>query len=496
MNQILTYFAPKFDFMEKQEYGKRFYTKCRAFHNENKSEFLKSNPATTHFLFDKGIFKIPDLYMEQFYSVYAESLEIGEKNFIHEQRSDPFFPFYLDLDFLLLSAPTITDYINWTNSIYEIIWKWVQPKKREKYMFCIVAASGATQLTNGQYKAGLHIHFPFLIIDSNYAIDMVGDLKEKLIPAKPDQFVYSWAEKVLDEQVYTTPTGKPRGLRMIGSRKTQDCITCKQKGNHKSCTRCEGTGKMDLGRPYWPIFILSHKNNNIQFRDWKFLDYVRHCSVRCLPEIEIPINNFFKVYRRQRTTTNIIGTTSSAKAQIDDGVLLNSDVDWVDVSEVDKSFIVIHDFFTKQSKNQFSESDKHFYLGKKLEVNLKIKYNTKSNIYCVFTNSRKCPNLVSGEHNNVCIYFIISRSGISIKCLCRCETTTNRVNGSCKNWKGLFFKIPIELSCLFVEKQVGLKFVWKHEYWKDPEKSKLYLSYLSKLFCQEHLELQQLLHKK
>lgn len=493
---MFTEIPDKFSFMTTQEFGQRgFNTLPRKWYYECKANFEKQTTINSHFLFDGGLFKIPEEYNETFYKLYATSLENSERNFIHEQRSDPFFPFYLDLDFL--TKYPINDYNckNIVTTIVTELQKWVFVQKRNERMLFIVAGSSPVEKPVGEeiyYKFGLHIHFPFLLVPADYARDMVLFLQEnvaKKIPIESIESSKPWTD-IIDSQVHTTSTGKPRGLRMIGSRKAEMCQTCKQKGDSKNCTVCDGTQKQDMGRPYWPMFIGNLSTNTSlpdrlkDINNWTILDLVRHCSVKKLPEIKIP-DRLFDVYNRRYNShpgsRQVKTFTSAPSANVNVNTNLLIGEDWINIDEDDERYKVVFKYFTTSTRDSVANWE-HFYLGTKAKARIKLSYLPPGDLYTVFTNCKRCPNLIEGEHSSVCIYFRITPDNIMLKCMCKCDTVKNRkYKVTCSKWHGLKINsIPEKMKILFphkMEDKDELGFKWRHEYSKDPEKLQLYINY-------------------
>lgn len=158
---------------------------------------------------------------------------------------------------------------------------------------CVLCASAAKQLAAADggasagggalWKSGAHLTFTHVFLDAAQALAaraaIVRELQGAFGPRLPPS--NSWADAV-DEAVYAN-----NGLRMVGNRKIERCPVChgasaarpppvgSKRGRGGSsgraagegvgedgpplapfCECCGGKGKVDGGRPYWPLLVL------------------------------------------------------------------------------------------------------------------------------------------------------------------------------------------------------------------------------------------------
>lgn len=255
--------------------------------NYFKTKLKNNDKITSHNLLDRGVLCIPQEKMDTFYQCYALSLERGERNFIHEQRTH-IFPFYIDID-LLLEREMTNDFLKkFLEKIYKVIFKWIKPAHRNDSV--MVAAVPSYALKKDKIKFGIHLHFPFLAIDDTMAKNIMGYVLDWFQNNEMDTDIFAsdWT-KIFDADVYTYKNGNPRGLRMIGSRKCDPCSVCKEKmPQRKQCEHCEKTGRVDLGRAYWPKYVIGvspiqsivERVAELIDPSRNMLECVRLCSVR------------------------------------------------------------------------------------------------------------------------------------------------------------------------------------------------------------------------
>lgn len=81
-------------------------------------------------------------------------------------------------------------------------------------------------------------------------------------------------------------------------------------------------------------------------------------------------------------------------------------------------------------------------------------FKTKHNIMLRST-SKYCRNL-GRAHNSNTVYFAVSRTGISQRCFCRCETTEGRKYGMCKDFESEHFPVDeAVLRRVFPDEETG-----------------------------------------
>jgi len=123
----------------------------------------------------------------------------------------------------------------------------------------------ATGSTPELIKTGMHILWPGLLVSLSTALNIRESLLVEMqtvfgLRIEPSN---SW-EDVIDLSVYPDLNKKGSGLRMLGSCKATTCSKCKgsKKQDPKNragpdCAKCKGVGKLDEGRPYFPLMVLT-----------------------------------------------------------------------------------------------------------------------------------------------------------------------------------------------------------------------------------------------
>ena len=84
------------------------------------------------------------------------------------------------------------------------------------------------------------------------------------------------------------------------------------------------------------------------------------------------------------------------------------------------------------------------YIGQRFTGILKMEH-----CFILRSNARYCANLGRAHYSNN-VYFVLTRSGISQRCYCRCETTEGRKLGTCKEYVGETFPVPSKAMNTFI----------------------------------------------
>lgn len=73
---------------------------------------------------------------------------------------------------------------------------------------------------------------------------------------------------------------------------------------------------------------------------------------------------------------------------------------------------------------------------------------TPPNAFMLRSTARYCLNLGRAHHTNN-VYFMLTRSGVSQRCYCRCETTEGRAHGMCRDFAGPAWVVPRAVVAAF-----------------------------------------------
>jgi len=397
----------------------------------------------THLLLDGGILHIPEKKNEIFLKKFAKDIDMNQKNYICENRTN-IFKLMVDVDFIdeyelphkviesmvIDIQNSIKTFLNQTLSFYE-----------RRVIVCTTEPKDVIINNSNFIKTGIHLIWPNVYVDKAHALILRSAMIQYLT-AKSKRPVFNEWESVFDYSVYTSS-----GLRMIGSRKMAKCKECKGNRNKKeSCDVCFGDGRLDEGRIYKPIIILDG-NNSVLISDVHNLledPYVmlKETSIRTYEEeVNITIKNNYpswfsqlkynehlhvpkKKKSKNRSTNNVNFNLIEQNKQLKIRIKLNSD---------DERYIELKKFI----KNTYD--NKCYYSKMKL---MSLYLCGKNEDYFVFqTDSTYCQN-VSRDHNSNHIYFYINNKILSQKCL---SQTLNKKNVLCSEYSSKPINITAKL---------------------------------------------------
>jgi hypothetical protein len=437
-----------------------------------------------------------DDLLERYYDLYSDDLESGIKHFCHENRSE-MFPLFFDLDILTHDELPEETLKTWAEEIQKIVRGFLSASMKSNCDVAIVATSETVQKED-KWKTGMHIHFPDVICDMKWAVEITGAVIHRFGEkfGQPEELVHPWYPKVLDLQPLE------RGLRMIGSRKAEPCKTCsggpKKRGNdnpqclNPQCVR----GRVDIGRPYWPRWIIGSTASTWAQVMSDVRATIKSCSVRLPLKDHFPATDLrTKCFVRPRwwkanMLPGIIGdelyekhfksgdgrrkrkrdaptiTDPSDDGSTMHGLLANAqdDQEFVKMDENDPKFLRIAEFF-EGTKLSPQKRRKTFHILRDGKVT-GVSRNASSTVFFVWTSSRECRNLLPKNdgsrriHSSRTVWIKVTRQGIQWNCHCKCDTTDNRIDGipcskpskwsrsSVEEYQQLTH-LPIELSGLF-----------------------------------------------
>ena len=239
--------------------------------------------------------KLPLDTEDTFLKLYARAYLEGHKMWFIEQRT-PVFRLFMDLDFKqpeALSAFKIEAIALVVSRSIRKFWPASAPDSSFRVVCCTTAykeefcsgcacsclrdslpdascdecrgtgctgknrAGKACDKCNGlnpvKKKTGVHLIWPELFVTTDMCLDMRETVIADLISTfgQRSSPFNSWRD-VVDAAVY-----QKSGLRMLGSRKTDKCKGCngKRKADGEDCTKCGRMGRVDVGRPYAPLFV-------------------------------------------------------------------------------------------------------------------------------------------------------------------------------------------------------------------------------------------------
>jgi hypothetical protein len=340
---------------------------------------------------------------KELHSLLGDAISRGERFFMNEMRSDPFFALFFDVDLCagqlgymltdLQLDTVITVFIERLRLQY--------PTAHESVFTAVVAGQQPGQKLSSK-SANLHIHFPNLIVSSEEACAITTDLVPYLPPFHG--ITSSWHD-ALDLRVYGA-----NGLRMLGSCKPEDCpAACK--GLKTDCPHCENKGRINVGRVYMLRACYTRGTRNV---DWL-------AALNANPAMAIKTVSI----RNETAPQTSTGVRPNGSAPVPKTKKLNS----VDLNgpagHIQRAIQGLGKRYTKLVITKFTE--------------LKA-----GELMCVDVDgpgSKACPNLISGEHASSRVWFLVSSRGVMEKCRCKKATIQNR-KMPCSQYKSKWMPLP------------------------------------------------------
>lgn len=256
-NQTLNKYKDFANFCEKSGAQIDYFTKKTA-----------EAPEPTHVTMCGSKFHIKPEDEEEFLKLYAVLVSTGCKLFFVERPTEV-YRYFCDFDFKQL-APIPDQFVEAVAIVVQrVLRKFYPIALDEDVLRSIVCTTDckkvkATSTVPELVKTGVHILWPNLFV----SIHMSLDIRESILVEMQETFGIrmepsnDW-EDVVDVSVYPGMNKQGSGLRMVGSCKSQSCTSCKgskkidpKDKNSPNCVKCQGIGKLDEGRPYFPLMVL------------------------------------------------------------------------------------------------------------------------------------------------------------------------------------------------------------------------------------------------
>jgi hypothetical protein len=233
-------------------------------------ETTDKNREPTHVTMCGSKFEIEEKEENKFLEAYSALISSGCRCYFVERPTEV-YRYFCDFDFKqLVRIPDQT--IEAAAMVVQSVVKKFYPSLQDdeqalKAVVCTTDAKRvpATGSTPELIKTGMHILWPGLLVSLSTALN----IRESLLVEMQNVFGLrvepsnSW-EDVIDLSVYPDLNKKGSGLRMLGSCKATTCSQCKgsKKQDAKNragpdCGKCKGVGKLDEGRPYYPLMVLT-----------------------------------------------------------------------------------------------------------------------------------------------------------------------------------------------------------------------------------------------
>lgn len=485
----------------------------------------------THLFMDgweTGAMIVPKEQEDKFLEKFAESFGpmtgasgSTNKHFIIERRT-PVFKMCQDLDFhrdYELDDKLILEYLTFEQQVItELFPEHKKTPEKFKLIICRTEVKLINKNTNEsalfKKMTGVRVIFPNLYVDQKTALMIRRVLCDKFCYKYGDMHeVQNDWEDVFDQSIYVE-----NGIRMIGSRKSAKCPSCKkQKAIKRNCKECNGCGKVDLGRLYkpWKILIDGKVQDDLLK---KLLSQTykcfQTCSIRCLDESKLtkgftpPVNLVGIDVQRLTSKKRIVlpqpklTAEQKRKQKLDEkerkqeGTLhqtqvatilsngINEEDDHIEAGDShlleDKPNVFYTSRFEEDEKGErelaqrkLIDIDKSHpaiwegilkllrsFQGRSQFVNIcirNIKRTINMTTYFVQTRgegSNYCMN-VGRNHNSASNWFSLTKKGIVQRCHCSCKSKSPD-KGPCKEYKSPPQVIPSELYELLFMNSVFL----------------------------------------
>jgi hypothetical protein len=339
---------------------------------------------------DGGILSIPFDKLREFYEVYIRSIKAGEKVYVVEQKTET-YNFFMDVDYKD-EEPLTLDQVK---SVCQVICDKVATVGGTD---CLITVS-EPKPKDGKIKTGIHLNWNGLVVNQEGSIQLmyhVISTLEKVYPVK------NWP-KIIDSSVYGSLGTKGSGFRLPWSHKKTVHSECKGTG----CESCD-RGKIIEGE-YLPVFMYSE--GVIQLIDQEItMERLLLATVRTEEKNVTVVPEFAVICQPIRKRGEGDFTTAETKHEI-----------------CNLELISLLEMFIRKSMPGNEDT-------RVLGV-FKFKH-----VYLVKTTSRYCEN-IRRNHNSNHIKIVIDGDFLYQKCFCKCETTSGRRMGFCKDFTGRKHKL-------------------------------------------------------
>jgi hypothetical protein len=342
----------------------------------------------SHVLMDGGCLSIPCDKILEFYDVYCDAVNAGEKVFVVEQKTQPAYNFFADLDYKAEEALTVEE----IEAVCRVICAKVGNLGGGD---CVVSVAEPKPAGEGLVKTGVHLNWPGFVVDQASACALREHILIALHTAKPG---VNWGA-VVDNSVYGDPrTGaKGSGFRMPWSHKKAKGVV-------------EG--------PYLPVFRWTRKPLSTMLR------LPPEVTPALLSEVAVRVTEGADV------AVKVVHPPSALSvAKTKEGGFSKSETK--DEVHDDAMSAHLETFIRTTMEGQASARVTKIFKHK--------------NQFLVSTTSKYCENLAR-EHGSNHVWFYVSGDLITQKCFCRCETLEGRADGFCKDFTGKRYALTGEIK--------------------------------------------------
>jgi hypothetical protein len=290
----------------------------------------KGKKEETHLLLNGAIggrLSVPDAKYDEFLRA-MEMAAIRDDAWLYvvERQTRPAFKMLVELDIELWDhALTLQEIMEQVLPPFVRVMDAAYPDQHPRIIVCTADPKELEHDATGRVlvKSGIHLIWPEIAVNAQIAWNLrAWFLYELSLCVQPFVPVKGW-DAAIDPCVF-----EKNGLRMIWSRKTKPCPECKGRSRQllieerkqrkmrldggvsargkvqiikrldiQACDTCQNEGKIDLGRPYNAVAVLSSRGGNEDVYDFETLkrdtfSILRITSIKIIPRLtddQIPV---------------------------------------------------------------------------------------------------------------------------------------------------------------------------------------------------------------
>jgi hypothetical protein len=409
---------------------------------------IKGEP--THLLLDGGRLVVPEDRNLELLREFAHSYMDGEPLYLIEHKTFPCFNMMAEFDIKfkgerLLSSDEVRAIVAVVQDrVISVAYK---DRKPEELRVAVLQVEPKT--VEGGRQSGVHLIWKIPVdLDTSWRLRvwMLRELElffgDRLRPENAGGWMEAFDFCVLDKN----------GLRLVGSRKAVACPAFKKRDKEDEdesiCSACEGSGKLDQGRPYRLAYIADARGNIDEEVTAKVtkdpMATVLACSIRTY--VKEPWSLRISAAEAESLTTSV---KEERRKQPKEGK----------TAAVRK----------RDSAEEYEEIDPESEVFKQIEQVImaefprapkvtRVKFATKTkDAYFANTSSTFCLNK-QGEHGHSTVYFIVTPKGAKQRCFCKKPAVQPGGGVPCSKYASAPSKLPqVVLEALFGPKVLGLE---------------------------------------
>lgn len=394
---------------------------------------------STHFKLDGGMFNVPYESNDTFLVAYERAIREGQVLYVVEKKSEPVFNLMAEFDMKLPDREVTEDE---KFEIANIVAKTVAKLFPQTQAKCVISSTDPKngKLQDGRTFVQSGLHFNWQIpVDRAIAMTIVRPAVVRELDAQmPIGEFFPLME--LWNETYDPCVYQENGLRLMYSHKCKICNVCKRAPGLKSnCTGCGGTGHIDMGRPYKPLFILNYDaagnecEEDVNILDLP-LEILRYCSLRVQPGEKVAVCEHYDEALIAQFNLNEKTKAEKEIKSIGQALRHSEKKTTQDLTLLDPNGDVFADI-----KKFIAEKMPHSPIVKKIKTNNSTPSARTS--FLANTNSHYCQNK-GGEHGHSTVYFVLTVNGCQQHCFS--QKTTGAV--CCRDFKSETVPLPDDLK--------------------------------------------------